>query len=352
MFKIYHTRPHANTDNMASNSGNLRERTFVINFSEALKKPKIETVTDYLFNIIAIASERIRSVQANLSRGITYVEVDDEEYAMQIVETHDRKHEVRYEDYKFTVPLHMEDGTTLVKVHDLPPQMGNDLIKQEMSRFGEVLSIKNETWESPSPLKGIINGVRAIRIRLQEQIPSYINIAGHFTLVTHKNQLITCRHCGRAVHIGMRCADVGQLLQNRTSVNDRLNRGGSSYANQLRGPTGNRHTVREDSGANNAPTMTNLNELNKEKRTNTSSSSSTDTTKRELSNTSKQGNSSTRVTTLPVLTGTCVVSKNIFNELLMEQTDNDGNISDSSMNSITSNASRKRLRRQRSKQDK
>lgn len=330
---------------MATSRGNLRERTFVINFSEALKKPKIETVTDYLFKIIAIKSERIKSVQANLSRGVTYVEVDDEEYAIEIVETCDRKHEVKYDDYKFTVPLHMEDGTTLVKVHDLPPQMGNDVIKQEMSRFGEVLSIKNETWESPSPLQGIINGVRSIRIRIQEQIPSYINISGHFTLVTHKNQLITCRHCGRAVHIGMRCADAGQIHQTRTSVSDRLIRAGTSYANQLRGAPVNRQAHSNQENNVRPVTMTNLNELNKERANNTLSST-TNTAKWELRNTSKPGANSMRDTSLEVSAGPSALSTNIFNELIGHNED-EGHISDSSMTSTASNASRKRPRQLR-----
>lgn len=338
---------------MAAVRGNLRERTFVINFSEALKKPKIEVITDYMFQVLAIPTERVKSVQANLSRGVTYVELDTEDYALDLVEQHDRKHEVKYNEYKFVVPLHMEDGTTQVRVHDLPPQMDNDLIKREMEHFGEVLTIKDEVWESPSPLKGIRNGIRAIRIRIHEQIPSYVNIAGHFTLVTHKNQIITCRHCCKPVHIGLSCAEAGQLIRNRVSVNTRLNRNTSSYAGQLRS-TETQSKTREERSVNGHNVvlghMTNLNELNKEQR-------SIDATKKVggvgavtltakndgMASTSKKD---TEVVDFRAPAGVSnVPTHNAFADL-MEQEEEDGFISDTSLTSTCSTNSRKRQRRQ------
>lgn len=324
---------------MAACRGNLRERTFVINFSEALKKPKIETITDYMFKVMKMPTECLKSVQANLSRGITYVEVDTEEYAMELVERHDRKHEVKYDDYKFVVPLHMEDGTTQVRVHDLPPQMDNELIKQEMGRFGEVLTVKDEVWEAPSPLKGIKNGIRAIRIRIHEQIPSYVNIAGHFTLITHKNQIITCRHCCKPVHIGLSCAEAGQVIQNRTSVNNRLNRNASSYAGQLkpadmRGKEKEKNPVQPSSVV--LGNMTNLNELNKTQRSSTKRDATTTDSKKETAEAGFK---------VPVPVGSSgVLTQNGFAEL-MQQSEEDGFLSDSSLTSSCSTSSRKRVRR-------
>lgn len=337
---------------MATSRGNLRDKTFVINFSEALKKPRIETITDYMFKVLVIPTERLKSVQANLSRGVTYVEVDTEEYALEVVELHDRKHEVKYNDYKFLVPLYMEDGTTQVRVHDLPPQMDNELIKSEMGRFGEVLAIKDEVWDATSPLKGIKNGVRTIRIRIHEQIPSYVNIAGHFTLITHKNQIITCRHCCKPVHIGLSCAEAGQVMQNRTNVNNRLNRNTSSYAGQLR-LMDTQAKMREEKsiqGNNVLGQMTNLNDYNKEQRLAELSKkmdSNASTTRKDVTTISTKNDIEDIAFKVPA--GPSGVStRNAFAEL-MEQGEEDDFLSDTSLTSVGSTSSRKRQRRNQQK---
>lgn len=245
-------------------SNTTRINTFMVNFSEAAKKPKVEVVTDLIFNKLRIPSERIRSFQFNGSRGITYVECDSLEYALEVVENHDRKHEVEFENIKFTVPLLMDDGATIVRVHDLPPQMDNDFIKREMEIYGEVLSIRSEVWEAPAQLKGIPNGIRKLRIRLATTIPSYIFMAGHSTLVTYKNQQITCRHCGRQVHYGAKCAEAIQISGNQKSVNGRMQRAASGYADVLQGATAtSKSTKRPATSDWVEPRMINLNALNK-----------------------------------------------------------------------------------------
>lgn len=252
------THKQHNWSNMATPVQTSRINTFMVNFSEATKKPKIEVITDLIFNKIKIPSKRVKSFQFNGSRGITYVECDSLEYAQEIVENHDRRHEVSYDNMKIVAPLLMDDGATVVKLHDLPPQMDNEYIKHEMGKYGEVLSIKSEVWEAPVQLIGIPSGVRKMRIRLITSIPSYIFIAGHSTLVSYKNQQITCRHCGRQVHYGAKCAEAVQIVNAQNSVNNRLQRG-SGYADVVQGP-GQKRPAPENLPETN---MVNLNMLNK-----------------------------------------------------------------------------------------
>lgn len=247
---------------MAATGQTSRINTFMVNFSEATKKPKVEVITDLIFNKIKIPSQRVKSFQFNGSRGVTYVECDSLEYALEIVENHDRKHEVVYDNVKAVAPLLMDDGATVVRLHDLPPQMDNEYIKSEMTKYGEVLSIKSEVWEAPEQLKGIPSGVRKLRIRLVTSIPSYIFMAGHSTLVTYKNQQITCRHCGRQVHYGAKCAEAVQIISAQRSVNTRLQRGASGYADVLQGQ-GQAQKKRAASDDWVGPNMVNLNALNK-----------------------------------------------------------------------------------------
>lgn len=248
----------------AGSSNTTRINTFMVNFSEPAKKPKVETVTDLIFNKIKLPSERIKSFQFNGSRGITYVECDSLEYALEVVENHDRKHEVEYDNVKFTVPLLMDDGATVVRVHDLPPQLDNDFIKREMEIYGEILSIKSEVWEAPEQLRGIPSGVRKMRIRLATTIPSYIFMAGHSTLVTYKNQQITCRHCGRQVHYGAKCAEAIQIVGTQKSVNTRMQRASSGYADILQGSSSTLKPPKRPATTDRIePKMVNLNALNR-----------------------------------------------------------------------------------------
>lgn len=268
-----------------------RINTFMVNFSEAPKKPKVEVVTDLIFNKIKIPSERVKSFQFNGSRGITYVECDNLDYALGIVEKHDKKHEVEYENHKFFVPLIMDDGATVVRIHDLPPQLDNNFIKNEMGKFGEVLSIRSESWENPVELKGIPSGIRRLRIRLTTTIPSYIFMGGHSTLVTYKNQLITCRHCGRQVHYGSKCAEITQIInRDQKSVNMRLQRPASAYASVVQ-TTIQKPMKRPASEEWHQINMTNLNNLvNKTARQDTEATN----TKRTMDTTQIEGTQTQR----------------------------------------------------------
>ena len=63
-----------------------------------------------------------------------------------------------------------------IRVYDLPPQMPNNLIVQHFSRYGELVSLKEETWKDF--FGEFPNGVRVLRMKLSKQIPSYVPIDG------------------------------------------------------------------------------------------------------------------------------------------------------------------------------
>lgn len=351
--------------NNAGTNNTTRINTFMVNFSEAAKKPKVDIVTDLIFNKIKIPTERIKSFQFNGSRGITYVECDSLEYALEIVESHDRKHEVSFDNVKFMVPLLMDDGATIVRVHDLPPQMDDDIIKREMEIYGEILSIKSEVWDTPLQLKGIPSGVRKLRIRLTNTIPSYIFMAGHSTLVTYKNQQITCRHCGRQVHYGAKCAEAVQITGNHSSVNARMQRPASGYANVLQGSTNIPKPPKRSAGTDwIEPRMVNLNALNRkhDKSIGNPSITTTDTPSSSSANISEQ-RTSDFVTPNKVIRVSSIIGgsdgldktivgknntpslddSNQFNALIQDTSDNSAYETDSSMKSTAShNANRKK----------
>jgi hypothetical protein len=83
-----------------------------------------------------------------------------------------------------------------------------------------VLSIIDEVWGESFKYKNIKSGIRLARMKLNKNIPSYIEVNGEQTYVLHANQIQTCKWCYSRLHHGMSCAENRQI--GGTSVNARL----------------------------------------------------------------------------------------------------------------------------------
>ncbi|KAL1373744.1 hypothetical protein pipiens_005098 [Culex pipiens pipiens] len=144
-----------------------------------------------------------------------FLEMGSTEQAEALVLKHHLKHALQADSQDYAIPLYMADGSVEVKVYDLPPYLPNGTIAKHLSAFGEVLSIKDDVWQKFFP--GVPNGTRTVRMKLKKSIPSYVNMEDECAYVKYRNQIATCRYCGRNLHIGSKCSDVKKALSGNSA---------------------------------------------------------------------------------------------------------------------------------------
>lgn len=198
----------------------------------------MDLIVRFVHQNLKIQFSNVRSLQHNTGKSLVFLECQTEEQALSAVDINDGRHEITIENVKYAVGVYMEDGATTVRVHDVSPQSENSVIQQELEKYGDVIWMKEEKYTEPAILKGIKNGVRAVRIKIHTAIPSYINIRGEVTLITYKNQQQTCRHCNKPVHWGRKCVEVSYMEMQLQAgiggnISDRLRASGVDYAGAL-----------------------------------------------------------------------------------------------------------------------
>lgn len=182
------------------------------------KRPTIEQVSDFLFKQLSLDMSKVKNLQPCISKSQVIIEMESAELAEQIAADHDQKHSLQLDDgTKVLIPIRLEGDTLEVRVHDLPPYLPNEMIRKLLSSYGEVMSITDDVWKKHFP--GVPNGTRVVKMKINKQIPSYLPIDGEVAYIKYTNQLRTCKHCTRPLHVGRTCTEVRKELSN---INNRL----------------------------------------------------------------------------------------------------------------------------------
>lgn len=177
-------------------------------------RPKPAVVKRFLEEKIQLDMMQVKSIQLHNVRNNTLIEMYNAEAADLLADEHNLKHSLEHNNKIYPIPVYVDDGATNVRVHDLPPELANEVIVKHMRQFGEIISIEDEKWTNFFP--GIPNGVRVLRMRLSRAIPSFVEVDNEKTLVTYTNQTPTCRHCGRQVHFTMKCSEAAKQERQTT----------------------------------------------------------------------------------------------------------------------------------------
>lgn len=195
-----------------------RKNAVVIDFGVVPTRPKIDKVRDFVFQQMCIDITKIKSLQTKMTNGQVIIETDSAELTEQLISEHHLKHRFTIDGKSYLIPVQSIDDTREVRIYDLPPQMPNKMIATHFSTYGQVTSIKDETWKEHFP--GVLTGTRILRMKLRKHIPSYVEVAGETSYVSYRCQIRTCKHCVRPLHIGKSCVEARS--ESGESVNKRL----------------------------------------------------------------------------------------------------------------------------------
>lgn len=207
--------PRSYTFTVRGKMNSVRENTLVIDLSVLPVRPSVAHVQKFLEDQIKLQFEDVKSIQLHHTRNCVLIEMLDKEIALRYQLNHNWKRSIVCADKAFKIPVYVDCEAVTVRVHDLPSTMSPDTISEYMLKFGEVISIRNETWKHYFP--GISNGVRVLRMNLFRHIPSFITIANEPTMVTYINQPKICFHCGQAAHPSKTCKESSVATSKETT---------------------------------------------------------------------------------------------------------------------------------------
>lgn len=182
-----------------------RENVLVVDVSVLPVRPDVGTVKEFLETQLKINYADVKGIQLHHTRNCILIEMVDKKVASRYQLEHNCKRKIVAANQEFKIPVYVDGDAVTVRVNDLPSTVSNVAVAEFMLKFGEVISIRNETWKHYFP--GIPNGVRVLRMNLIRNIPSHLIIANESTTVSYMNQPITCRRCNYPAHPNRRCAD-------------------------------------------------------------------------------------------------------------------------------------------------
>lgn len=202
-----------------------RENTFRIDYAAIPKKPSYEELHHFVGTVLGLKREDVQRLQCSRYHGCAFVKASSLDVAERIVREHDGKHEMEVDKKMYPIRLWMEDGGVDVKLHDLSEDVNDDVIRAYMLQYGDILSIRELSWDSKFAFGDIPTGIRVVRMVVKKNIPSVITIDGETTCVSYTGQLHTCRHCNELAHNGVSC------IQNKKLLLQKLHADKISYAN-------------------------------------------------------------------------------------------------------------------------
>lgn len=189
-----------------------RENTFRIDFANVPKKPDNAKVHKFCATILGLKQGEVLRIQNSRTLGVSFVKVVDLELAQKICEEHDNKHDITVDGKKYPLRITLEDGAVEVRLYDLSEDVSDQKIADFLSRYGDVISIREQRCGADTDFPGISTGVRIAKMVVKRNIESWVTVDGEVTSLSYFGQLQTCRHCREYIHIGATCVQNKKLL--------------------------------------------------------------------------------------------------------------------------------------------
>ena len=90
-----------------------------------------------------------------------------------------------------------------VAVIGVPFEVPHEVIQNLMERFGEVIDIRMNNYQTS--LKGIATGTRVVQMKIVKSIPSVIVVGTKRLNISYEGKDKTCYKCGMSCHIAYDC---------------------------------------------------------------------------------------------------------------------------------------------------
>ena len=166
---------------------NLPKRPCSLFFKAAVSAMNMTTVFQDLSSIGILASS-LRCLQSVPTGGfvITFKNQKDRETFAE----------------KSSLVAHPERELTTVFVHDAPFELPDNALKYRLQPYGQVLRINRGHY---SECVHVETGIRYVKMRIDNEIPSFIRFGRRLVRISYNGQPRTCRRCNQPGHQAREC---------------------------------------------------------------------------------------------------------------------------------------------------
>ncbi|CAG9822792.1 unnamed protein product [Phaedon cochleariae] len=177
-----------------------RVNTLTLNFKNVRKKPSNTNLHMWIKNVLKCTVDQIVGIQFDHVKHKIFLKLVSN-WQMQAILQKFKDGIVKYveDGEEFDVYITEDTDDILIKIFDFPLELENNKIKEKMSQYGVVRSMRNEKYAGEG-LFNVETGIRSMWISMKKPIPSYITIEGCTSLITYANQVRTCMICEEPGH--------------------------------------------------------------------------------------------------------------------------------------------------------
>lgn len=203
-----------------------RRNTLVCAFDMSSPRISAYEIHEWIHTSMRLNPEDVLMIQIDSTKRHVYLKLRDDNMTQHIIQMTAGQLKYKHPNGEVSnVKIEMAGTqTTRVRLANLPPEIGDNTVRNTLTQYGELKEIMHETWAATYRYP-VANGIRILSMQIRKHIPSNLMIAGHRVLVTYEGQPTTCYGCGATDHLYIGCPNrnkpVGRdlLRQRRTWAN-------------------------------------------------------------------------------------------------------------------------------------
>ena len=183
-----------------------RQNTLVCTFDMSSPRISAYDIHEWIHVNMKLEPTDVIMIQIDSTKRQVYLKLHDDKLVHSLIRTTTGQLKYKHPSGEVSnVTIEMAGTrTTRVRLANLPPEIGENIVRNTLNTYGEIQGITHETWTNRYRYP-VANGIRIINMKLTKHIPSNLMMAGHRVLITYDGQPITCFGCGAEDHFYIDC---------------------------------------------------------------------------------------------------------------------------------------------------
>lgn len=183
-----------------------RQNTIVCIFD--MRSPRITAfnIYEWIHEQLRLQEDNIRMIQIDGPRRRVYIKFVSADRMQSILQDIEGQQKYKHDNGEISiVKVELAGmGVRRVRVAGLPPEVKKPVLRDVMSKYGNMKDIQEEQWPNQYRYK-VSNGIKIVGVNLKKHVPSHMFIAGHRVLTTYEGQPPTCYNCNEQGHHSVEC---------------------------------------------------------------------------------------------------------------------------------------------------
>lgn len=194
-----------------------RKCTLCFEFDKSSRKvlPSSLEIHNWIVDVIGITTDQVHTAYYDTDVCCFFVKLLNPVLLDKILMKFGGEATFRHRDSSVSTVLiyNAEVDYKNVRVFNLPPEVENCYLKEVLTSYGDVKSIRNELWSKQHRLQ-CFSGVRSVEMHIRKNIPSNLMICGYKARISYEGQVGTCFLCNESGHERSECPNRAVVLKN------------------------------------------------------------------------------------------------------------------------------------------